>query len=390
MSVRSASSTSIDPDTVAAELCDGVQLSSPDLAAIWISHHHLGHQEALLASVHARLNPRNLIGCSAQSVIGPETEIEDGPGACLFAASLPGVRVFPFLLDQNDLERLEEPAELHDRLGATPDDIPTFIILPDPFTIQYQACIGLIDQAFNGSTTVGGIASAAREPGKNRLFLGDQSFRQGLVGVTLTGDLRTSTIVSQGCRPIGPTFVITKAKSNVIIQLGGRNAYDVLHDMHDKASASDQARIRGGLHIGRLINEHQDNPGPGDFLIRNIAGIVDNEGLAVTDHLRPGQTVQFHVRDADTAEHELRSLLTAHVEQSNAPPAGALLFNCNGRGSGLFGEPNHDIHLINELLPGTPTAGFFAGGEIGPVGGSTFVHGLTSSLILLDSLPADD
>jgi len=67
------------------------------------------------------------------------------------------------------------------------------------------------------------------------------------------------------------------------------------------------------------------------------------------------------------------------------PPAGALVFTCNGRGRGMFGVPDHDADALARELGGPPAAGFFAAGEIGPVGGESFLHGFTATMALFPS-----
>ena len=134
-----------------------------------------------------------------------------------------------------------------------------------------------------------------------------------------------------------------------------------------------------GLHIGRVINEQRLDFGPGDFLIRNVLGADRAAGaLAVAGTVELGETVQFQVRDADSADEDLRALL------AEAPAAhGALVFTCNGRGTHLFPEPDHDAMVVSESLNGAPVAGMFCAGELGPIGGHNFMHGFTASVVLL-------
>jgi small ligand-binding sensory domain FIST len=382
MEFRAALTSAADVGKALAELCEPIAGFNPDLVILLITPAYEADYREFISAVRDSTNTRVLIGGTCAGVIGPGREIESGAGAALWAAKLPGVRIFPYVLDQNDFITMRTAEAWQDRLGVAPDDIPTFINLPDPFSVQFGICLRIMDEVYPGSTTVGGVISGAQAPGRNRLFVNDQVLRQGLVGVSLAGDYRISTIVSQGCRPIGPPYVITKADSNVILELGGRNAYNVLRELHDKCSPQDQALIRNGLHVGRAVDEHLEEFGPGDFLIRNVAGVVEQKGVAVTDYVRPGQTVRFHVRDAESADAEMRELIQSRLRMMPTSPRGGLLFSCNGRGTNMFPEPNHDIALINELMPDCPVAGFFAAGEIGPVGGKTFVHGLTGSLML--------
>jgi small ligand-binding sensory domain FIST len=98
--------------------------------------------------------------------------------------------------------------------------------------------------------------------------------------------------------------------------------------------------------------------------------------LAIGERVDIGQTLQFHVRDAASADDDLRALLAGeHAD-------GALLFTCNGRGTHLFGVADHDTGVVDELLGPVPLAGMFCAGEIGPVGPRSFVHGFTASLAL--------
>ena len=228
---------------------------------------------------------------------------------------------------------------------------------------------------------VGGMASAGYGPGENALIRNDQVFKQGMVGVSLSGPaLEVQTVVSQGCRPFGKTYVITKAHDNIIESLGGRPALSALRDAVMDLAEPDRQLLSKGLFVGRAISEYKEKFGRGDFLVRSVMN-VDNETGAVTigDHVRIGQTIQFQVRDAATATEDLALLLSPHGVPK---AAGGLLFSCNGRGTRLFDASSHDIHAANAALPQTPVAGFFAAGELGPVGQRNFMHGHTASFAL--------
>jgi len=181
-------------------------------------------------------------------------------------------------------------------------------------------------------------------------------------------------------------MIVTKAEQNVIREVGRRPVLQVLRDMFQELSPEDQRKLQDGLHIGRVINEYQESFHRGDFLVRNVRGADDSRAIQITDLARVGQTVQFHIRDAESADEDLRETLARARDKSPhpSPPAGALLFSCNGRGTRLFDAPDHDVSLIHEMLGPIPVAGFFAMGEIGPIGGQNFVHGYTASIVLFE------
>jgi small ligand-binding sensory domain FIST len=235
-----------------------------------------------------------------------------------------------------------------------------------------------------GLTVIGGAASSARGPGGNRLFLaaaGDPPQlavrTEGAVGVLLDG-VPVCTIVSQGCRPLGSPFVVTRGGGNRIEALGGRPPLERLQECAAVATTDDLELLQHGLFLGLVVDEHRPEFGRGDFLVRGVLGADPDDGaLVVGDHVEVGQTVQFHVRDAAAADEDLRALL------AGTDAAGALLFTCNGRGRAFFGVPDHDAALLDRLLGPLPSAGAFCAGEFGPVGGRNFLHSYTASVALL-------
>jgi small ligand-binding sensory domain FIST len=360
-------------------------LPNPDLAFVFFTAQHVGEAQTLLDRLSAELSPQALIGCSAEGVIGPDREIERAAGISLLLASLPGVNVHPFHIPKADWRDLfDDPAALKDRLGAG-DQMRALIAFGDPFTTPTMQLLPLIDELCPGLPVIGGMASAAHAPGENVLFYNDATVDEGMVGVSLSGQsLEVQTVVSQGCRPFGKALVITKSKDNVIQTLGGRPALQALRDALLEMPAPDRELLQNGLFVGRAISEYKETFARGDFLVRNVMSVDNDSGaIAIGDYVRTGQTIRFHVRDAATAAEDLSEMLSP--QNITSPPAGALLFSCNGRGSRLFGQPSHDVGAANRAMPGTPIAGFFAAGELGPVSGQNFIHGHTASFALFRS-----
>ena len=255
------------------------------------------------------------------------------------------------------------------------------LLLADPFTFPADYLLERVNEDHAGAIVVGGMASGAREPGENRLFYQNETLTDGAVGIMFDESARIKTIVSQGCRPIGDPLVITKADRNIIEQLGGVSALQRLEAVFHELPTHEQLLVQRGLLVGRVMTEYQDQFEAGDFLIRNVLGVDREAGaIAIADYVRPGQTIQFHVRDELAAHRDLELLLRRQKKQM-AAKAG-LLFTCNGRGSRMFSEPSHDASTIGAELGPVPLAGFFAQGEIGPIAGKNFLHGFTASIAL--------
>jgi small ligand-binding sensory domain FIST len=340
----------------------------PDLIVAFVSPHHASAWEQLPTLVHAALEPARLLGCSAGAVIGGGREIEDEPGLSLTAAQLPGVDIQGFHLS----ELLPPPVE--------PRPGQCFVLLPDPYTFPLDDLLPLVDRSFPDAVTLGGLASGGQQPGGNALYLDHQVRRRGLVGLALSGNLVVDTIVAQGCRPIGEPMFVTRSSGNLIYELDGHRAAVVLQDLYARSSQRDQALFRSSLFVGLTMHEGGQEYRRGDFLVRNVIGLdADTGAVAIGETVPEKRVVQFHLRDAATSAEDLYALLAEHASSGRPAPSGALLFSCLGRGQTLYGEPNHDSDALTQRLGNVPIGGFFCNGEIGPVRGTTFLHGYTSA-----------
>ena len=363
---------------VRAELGD----SQPDLAAVFVSPHHAQGYARIGSLVSEALGPRVLLGCSGGGVIGGGQEVEFRSGLSLTAAALPAVEILPFHVEEGALPDPDAPPEAWEGLvGTSPASQPHFLLLADPFTFPAERLVQGLDYAFTASIKIGGLASGAQRPGGNALFFGDQVHRSGAIGVALQGNIAVEAIVAQGCRPVGPVMRITRCAHNMLIELDDRPAVEALRTLFHTMSEEDQTLASHSLFLGIAMDTLQDEPDLGDFLVRNLMGMDPRTGaLAIGEMLQEGQQVRFHLRDAATSGEELDWLLARYAgDRPGAPDWGSLLFSCLGRGEGLYGVPNHDSDLFRRYVGRVPLGGFFCNGEIGPVGGTTFLHGYTSS-----------
>jgi small ligand-binding sensory domain FIST len=380
-----ALSTSADTRQAAIEVCQTAceRLSTrADLAFVFASAHHAARFDELATGVAERTGAGVLLGATGESIVATAREIEGQPALSLWLACLPGASIQPLHLD---FERTAEGRTFvgwPDELAAEWPAAATLVLLADPFSFPADLLLERLNEDRPGVPVLGGMASGGFSPGENRLLRDRHVYQQGAVGALIHGPLSVRAVVSQGCRPIGRHFVVTKAERNVIIELSGRPALSQLQEIFDKLSPREQKLAQQGLHVGRVVNEYQGEFVRGDFLVRNCIGADHQTGaVAIGDFVRPGQTVQFHVRDAQTADEDLRELLLAS-RQAGHESQGALLFTCNGRGTRLFDRPHHDAAVLAEVLGDIPVAGFFAQGEMGPVGGKNFLHGFTASAAL--------
>jgi small ligand-binding sensory domain FIST len=346
-----------------------------DLCLLFAGAPHLGHGKWILSTVHEHLEPRHLIGCGAGGVVGAGREIEEGPAAVVWAASMPGAEVsthhFEVEQAEDGFDVLGVPAA--DELGQT------MILLADPYSFATEALLDRLDELRPGVPVLGGLASASAV-GSASLFRNGDVLTGGAVACSLSG-VPILPCVSQGAAPVGPEMTITAAERNVIEELASRPAIERIREALTALDAREQQLAASGLMLGIVIDENQPEYRRGDFLVRPIiAADADAGTIALGERVRVGQTVRMHIRDGASADDDLRETLRAQVEAlGSTRPAGVLLFTCNGRGSHMFEVPDHDASAVEDAL-GVPAGGFFCAGEIGPVGGRNFLHGFTATM----------
>ena len=376
-------------EDVASAAEQSLKGQKPDLCLVFISSSFLSGYETVIPFLQARLGPRVMLGCSGGGVVGNGREIEQRPALALTAAILPDVTLTPFRVADSSLPGLDvSPRQWHHLIGVPPTEQPHFIVLADPYSIRIENLLMGMDYAYPKATKVGGLASGATQPGENALYLNTVCYRSGAVGVALSGNIVLDTLVAQGCRPIGKPMRVTKSDRNILMQLDGQPPLNVLRDLFMTLDARDQNLLQHALFLGLVMDPLKSHFTHGDFLIRNIVGLDTENGLlAVGALLREGQTVQFHLRDAQTSADDLQQTLNTYASRPGSGQlAGALLFSCLGRGEFLYGHPSHDTRLFQQKLGQVPVSGFFCNGEVGPVGGTTYLHGYTSCFALFRPL----
>ena len=377
MGVRIGCGLSTDPDprSGAIEAAQRARVTLDghrcDLALVFASGHHLASPESTLEGVDEALAAPQVAGCGAGGVLGAGREVEDGTAVAVWAAAFDEGEAEVF-----HLEAVDGP-EGTAVVGMPPEDATAMLLMPDPYTFPADAFVSELGDI----PVLGGISSARTLDGGAALFAGEQVMSDGAVGVAFR-HVAIRAAVSQGAAPIGPEMTITAAEGHMIQELAGRPALTAIRDAVAALPESERDKIAEGLLLGVVVDQGKPEFERGDFLVRALLGADPDTGaLAVGAYVEPGQVVRLHVRDALSADVDLHEVLgRERMRFQGSPPAGALMFTCNGRGRGMFGEADHDVLAVDAALAGAPVAGFFAAGEIGPVGGRAHLHGFTATL----------
>lgn len=379
--IRTSSGLSLRQDTAAAteEAFDQALLpldGAPiDLAFVFVSHHHTPFIDQVAGPIAGSIGGGTLLGATTEAPIAQGKEVESGPAIAVWLASLRATKIRSFRVD------LQETPDGQALVGfpLIGDSVSAAFLLTDPFSFPTNSLLASLNGDHPGLPIIGGAASGAHTPGDNALILNGEIFATGAVGTIMGPEIDVNPILSQGCKPIGDPFVVTNADQNMILELGGKPPLHRLREVVSRLDSDDQTLVATGLHVGVLIDEQKDEPSPGDFLIRGIMHANLRSGaIALSDHVTVGQTLQFQLRDGAAAHGDLGRALGGAGQ--GPQPSGALLFTCNGRGSRMFGSPDHDVQALERFAGQGTVAGMFCQGEIGPVGGRNFLHGFTASI----------
>jgi small ligand-binding sensory domain FIST len=394
-----------------------------DLALVFAAASYASDLPRLLPLLQSQLKAQHWLGCVGGGVVGSDPagkphELEHAPALSVTLLRLPGAELHPFAIDTAQLPDLDGPAEpWQDLLQAPRDELaamPSMLLLIDPSCPAINDLISGLDYACPQAAKLGGIAGQHSASHGSLLFSqgpGHQGgvtgggvktggVKTGAVGCLIGGSWRLDPLVAQGCRPIGPVLEVEQAQRNVVLEVseGSKRHSPVaaLQSILTSLSADERELAKNSLFLGvgrsSFSLEASQNGNSSAFLVRNLLGIDPRNGaVAVAERMRVGQQVQFQLRDGTTSRQELRQLLERQQLQQPAPLA-ALVFACRGRGQGLYGERDGDVSACRQTFADVPIAGAFCNGEIGPVAGSTHLHGYTASWAFLvphgNNLPA--
>ena len=365
---------------------------APDVVLLFASPVFSDSFSQLIGETRERTGAGTLLGCAASGFLANGHEVEDRPGLALMALWLPGATLHPIRLHQEHVSLLQDRESWITATGTTPDLINAWLLIAEPYRIDVQAVIQGVAQLHPGCAIMGGLSSGNAQERRSWVFFDDQVYDEGGVALAIGGPYQLLPFVSQGCGPIGETWTITNTDRNALLSISNRTVLEVLRDTLESLPESQRHHATSRLVVGFAVDEYRDEFHRGDFVVRGVIGIDQKRGAIIVGGMpRIGQTIQFHLREACTADVDLhQTLADARAITSDRSLVAGILCTCNGRGADLFNTPNHDAAAVQAAFgEDLPVAGLFCAGEIGPLAKRTVLHGFSSTLGLLVHDPPD-
>jgi len=374
MATQAGAGLSEDPDAVQAAAAaaraamEAGGLMRADWALVFATMPHRAHFADLLGEVQRLTGAGALSGCSGAGVVAGDHEVEGSPAVAVLAARSDRITADAHLEPAGDDQGRAGADTLGRRAGQGAGIMVAF---PDPFAIRLDAMLEALEKTAPGLPAVGAAAAGGKPPAGTFQFCGRNVATGSLAALRLGGDLKHAVGVTQGCQPLGPLCRVTRAHDNVVLELDGRPALEVLRGRLPAGLGDSLARLGGHLFIGLPPDRSQATIEPGEYLVRPLFAVDPARGaLLLGDEVRDGQPLAIVLRDAGAARDDLKAMLGRLAAGDDAAAwAFGLYFNCAGRGAALYGLPGVDSAYIGRQFPGLPIAGVFGNAEIAPLRG---------------------
>lgn len=369
--------------SVAEAVGKGLYGQTPDILLLFAT---VGHDiPALLWGIREVTGDVPLVGCSGAGIFTRRGADEATHSAALLGVAAPGIRFSPFLVE--GLSRAPEATgrDIGRRVAEAgiPGDAPHFVLLlPDGLTVNGDRLLAGIEAgAGRRVDCVGGTAGNDYRFSETYQFGEGRVTRDAVAGLVVSGALNYRIGVSHGSEAMGLFRTVTRARRNVVHEIDGRPAVDLLRTLLGEERLADLGQVINLFELGEAFEERDYS---GDIINRAIIGLEPDAGsITLGAEVAEGAKIRLTRRDPDRVLAGTRSVAARVMAGLEHPDEAALIyFNCSGRGAYLFGDSEPDVNaLASALGPSAAPIGFFCFGEIAPVAGQNHFHNYTGVLL---------
>lgn len=361
-------------------------LTKADWVLVFSTFPHRSCYKDILKSVCKITQTTNVAGCSAIGMLTNFGEVEGSPGVAVLAVSSDSVRADSFLIRNTEDGGMKAGIEIGERMAPYKVKNALLTLLPDPFYIQPELLSRGIESQLGNIPIVGASASEHPALSETYEFCGETVATRAISGLMIYGSYTYKIGITQGCQPVGVPCIITKATNNMIFELDGQPAFEVLKSQVPLRILESGRELTRLLFIGLPTDPYQTEVADGEYLVRYLMGIIPETGLiSVAANVKEGQIMTFAVRHPIMAREDLKQMVErlASSKEPDRPFKFGLYFNCCARGSSLYGYQGIDTAYINHILGDIPIIGFFGNSELAPLKGTNYLFTYTGALVLI-------
>ena len=372
-------------------------VSKPDFVFMFAS---IGYdQHSLVRVVRETTGGAPLTGCSAEGTINGDDTDESNFSVVVTAISSEELRwhngIVRGLVDDS---RAVGKRVAKDLLPHLSSDTLGLFVFPDG-RMDFDVGTDTLDNFFAGLEENlpserflplwgGGANNNHRDMGEPYQYFDDEVISRGLSYALLSGKARAGWAISHGCIPIGGERIVTRSQGNVIYEIDGKPATEVLKEyLPENALIEDRDWARYAISLSlcfRAPSYMKDE----EYVVRGMPSVRMADGsIIVQTEVKEGTSIWFSSRDKEKITTGFDRMATQIKEQlGGEKPKLVFQFECATRGKMMFRD-QEKLQLLKRfrqsLDPDAPWAGYYTAGEIGPVAEHNDRHLYTSVVLAL-------
>jgi hypothetical protein len=359
-------------------------LAKPDFVFVFAT---VGYdQQLLIRSIREATSNAPLSGCSGEGIITQEMLNETNFAVAVMVISSDELRFNHACVKEIGRSADIAGESLAGQINSflTADAIACFL-MPDGLTFNFDPFLTAFEAGLKGDTRLpifGGLASDNWESKMTYQYHDDEVFSGGISCVLMSGKGDIAWGVNHGCVPLGSKRTITRSRGNIIYEIDGVPALEVLQEYMEADLVGQWNKLSLNLCLGFKTPEHI-RQGYEEYIIRYMVGKNDEEGsVTIQSEVTDGTELWIVRRDKELITDGLQAIAGQIKDKTGArKPKFVLQFECMGRGKVVFRD-SEKIALIGslqqEIGADIPWIGFYTYGEIGPVIGYNFFHNFTA------------
>jgi hypothetical protein len=343
-------------------------------------------QQLLIRSIREATANAPLSGCSGEGIITQEMLNETNFAVAVMVISSDELRFNHACVKEIGRSADIAGESLAGQINSflTADTIACFL-MPDGLTFNFDPFLTAFEAGLKGDTPLpifGGLASDNWESKMTYQYHDDEVFSGGLSCVLMSGKGDIAWGVNHGCVPLGSKRTITRSRGNIIYEIDGVPALEVLQEYMEEDLVGQWNKLSLNLCLGFKTPEHI-RQGYEEHIIRYMVGKNDEEGsVTIQSEVTDGTELWIVRRDKELITGGLQEIARQIKDKTGArKPKFVLQFECMGRGKVVFRD-SEKIALIRslqqEIGADIPWIGFYTYGEIGPVVAYNCFHNFTA------------
>src|SRR5215218_6204932 len=219
-------------------------------------------------------------------------------------------------------------------------------------------------------------------------YCDDEVVSEGVSYALLSGEAQTAWAISHSVIPIGGERIVTRSQGNVIYEIDGKPATEVLKEyLPEDALTDERDWLRYAISLAlcfRAPSYIKDE----EYVVRGVPQLnLTDESISVQTEVEEGTSIWFSSRDKEKITTGFDRIATQIREQlDGAQPELVFQFECVTRGKLMFCE-QEKLQLLKRFRrsvgPDVPWVGFYTIREIGPVEEHNGINRFASVILAL-------